>query len=187
MSAPKVNVGRDCVWRGCCLALALLVAGCSGGNMDDLQKEIADIKANSKGKVPPLPEFTPVESFTYTANDLGDPFVSWDVKAAKAQEMQRKVSAGGGLQPNFSRRKEPLESYPIDTLVMQGTMGRDKETAALIKSPDGLVSKVFKGNYLGQNHGRVTAIFADRVEITEIIPDGLGGWLPRQASLALAK
>lgn len=173
--------------RCCCVVLVVALAGCSGGNMDDLQKDIADIKASSKGKVPPLPEFTPVENFAYSANELGDPFVSWEIKAAKAQETQRRASTGGGLQPNFERRREPLESFPLDALSMVGTLRREKESAALIKSPDGLVSRVVKGNHLGQNHGRVTAIHPDRIEITEIIPDGLGGWLPRQASLAIAE
>lgn len=173
--------------RCCCVALVVVLAGCSGGNMDDLQKEIADIKASSKGKVPPLPEFTPVESFAYSANQLGDPFVSWEVKAAKAVEQQRKATQGGGLQPDFDRRHEPLESFPLDALKMKGTLGRNKEVAALIASPDGLVTKVVKGNYLGQNHGRVVAIYPDKVEITEIVPDGLGGWLPRQASLVIAQ
>ncbi len=173
--------------RGCCVGLALVLAGCSGGNMDDLHKDIADIKANSRGKVPPLPEFTPVENFTYAAAELGDPFVSWEVKAAKEQEFQRRATTGGGLQPSFERRREPLESYPLDALSMVGTLRRDKESAGLVRSPDGLVSRVVKGNYLGQNHGRVTAILPDRIEITEIVPDGLGGWLPRQASLAIAE
>jgi type IV pilus assembly protein PilP len=155
--------------------------------MDDLQKEIADIKASSRGRVPPLPEFTPVESFAYSANQLGDPFVTWEVKAAKAVEQQRKASQGGGLQPDFDRRREPLESFPLDALSMVGTLRREKESAALIKSPDGLVSRVVKGNYLGQNHGRVTAVHPDKIEITEIVPDGLGGWLPRQASLVIAE
>jgi len=178
----------DRLLRWCYVALAIVVlTGCSGGKMDDLQKEIADIKASSKGKVPPLPEFTPVESFAYSANNLGDPFVAWEVKAAKAVEMQRKTGQGGGLQPNFDRRRESLEAFPLDALIMQGTLRREKEYAALIKSPDGLVSRVVKGNYLGQNHGRVVAIYPDRVEITEIVPDGMGGWLPRQASLAIAE
>ncbi len=172
---------------GCCMVLVLVLSGCSGGNMDDLQKDIVDIKANSKGKVPPLPEFTSVKSFAYSADELGDPFVGWDEKAAKAREAQRQSTTGGGLQPSFERRKEPLEEYPLDALSMVGTLQRDKESAALIRSPEGLVSRVVKGNYLGQNHGRVTAILPDRVEITEIVPDGLGGWLPRQASLAIAE
>lgn len=186
MSATSIDNGGSLL-RCCCVALALLLSGCSGGNMDDLQKDIADIKANSRGKVPPLPEFTPVQSFAYSANELGDPFVNWEAKAAKAQELQRKTATGGGLQPEFERRREPLESFPLDALNMVGTLRREKESAALVRSPDGLVSRVVKGNYLGQNHGRVTAIHPDRVEITEIIPDGLGGWLPRQASLAIAE
>ena len=183
----RLTSDNGALLRGCCMVLVVMLAGCSGGNMEDLQKDIADIKLNSKGKVPPLPEFTPVESFTYSAGELGDPFVSWEVKAAKALESQRRAATGGGLQPNFDRSREPLESFPLDALSMVGTLRRDKENAALVKSPEGLVSRVVKGNYLGQNHGRVTVIFPDRIEITEIVPDGLGGWLPRQASLAIAE
>ena len=70
---------------------------------------------------------------------------------------------------------------------MVGTMTREGDQVALIKSPDGLISRVNVGNYLGQNHGKVVAIKEDRVELVEIVPDGLGGWLERPASLALVE
>jgi type IV pilus assembly protein PilP len=41
------------------------------------------------------------------------------------------------------------------------------------------------GNYVGQNDGRITGVFEDRIEIVELVPDGAGGWLERQAKVAL--
>jgi type IV pilus assembly protein PilP len=42
------------------------------------------------------------------------------------------------------------------------------------------------GNYLGQNDGKVTEITGARINLVEIIPDGLGGYVERPASLALS-
>ena len=45
--------------------------------------------------------------------------------------------------------------------------------------------KVQRGNYLGQNDGKVTDISGGKISLVEIIPDGLGGYIERPASLAL--
>jgi type IV pilus assembly protein PilP len=42
------------------------------------------------------------------------------------------------------------------------------------------------GNFIGQNDGKITDITGGKISITEIIPDGLGGYIERPASLALA-
>ena len=46
--------------------------------------------------------------------------------------------------------------------------------------------KVQPGNYLGQNDGKVTDITTGKISLVEIVPDGLGGYIERPASLALA-
>ncbi|MCG7971956.1 MAG: pilus assembly protein PilP [Candidatus Thiodiazotropha taylori] len=40
---------------------------------------------------------------------------------------------------------------------------------------------------MGQNHGRIMLITEDRIELNEIVQDGSGGYIERQASLALAE
>ena len=55
----------------------------------------------------------------------------------------------------------------------------------LVKTRDGLVQRVLPGNYLGQNEGRITQIDASRIDISEIVPDGLGGFMERNAALPL--
>ena len=69
---------------------------------------------------------------------------------------------------------------------MVGTLSQKNGVWAIIKAPDGLVYRVKRNNYLGQNYGRITKISEDKVELTEIVPDGLGGWQERSASLVLA-
>ena len=160
----------------------LLLTGCSSTEMVDLREEVDQIKASRKGRVEPLPEFTPPTGYTYAAANFDDPFVSWQDRLAAQAEQARPNS---GLQPDLRRRREPLESYPLDTLRMVGTMEREQEHSALVKSPDGVVSRIQTGNFLGQNHGRVISIREDRIELIEIVPDGDSGWIERPASLAL--
>ena len=38
---------------------------------------------------------------------------------------------------------------------------------------------------MGQNHGKVGSITTDEVHLSEFIADGVGGWLVREASIAL--
>jgi len=173
--------------RFCVIAVILLFQlGCTGGDKEDLQAYIDEIKATSKGHVQPLPEFEPVESFAYAATDLADPFMSWETRAAIAAKEEQNANSKG-LQPDLGRRREPLEAFPLDTLRMVGTMERQGKSSALVKSPDGLVSRIVVGNHLGQNYGQVVAIYQDKIGLVEIVPDGLGSWIQREAFLALAE
>ena len=62
---------------------------------------------------------------------------------------------------------------------------RDSATAALVLAPDKVTYRVRPGAYLGQSDGRVTAVYEDRIELVELVPDGAGGWLERPATMAL--
>jgi type IV pilus assembly protein PilP len=70
---------------------------------------------------------------------------------------------------------------------MVGTLEQIGATWGLVKTKEGTVHKVKRGNYMGQNHGRIMLISEDRIELTEIVQDGSGGYIERQASLALAE
>jgi type IV pilus assembly protein PilP len=73
----------------------------------------------------------------------------------------------------------------LDTLIMVGTFNKESSEWALIQDPDGVVHRVSVGNYMGQNHGKVSSITNDEVQLSEFIADGVGGWLVREASIAL--
>ena len=166
------------------VALAgLIIAGCSGDNLSDLRSFVQQEKAKPGGHVEPIPEVKPFESFTYKVNGLKSPFQPWGLNASAAKSSG---ASSGGLHPDTSRRREALEAFPLDTLRMVGTVSQKNGVWAIITAPDGLVYRVKRNNYLGQNYGRITKITEDKVELVEIVPDGLGGWLKRNASLVLA-
>ncbi|MBI3773195.1 MAG: pilus assembly protein PilP [Gammaproteobacteria bacterium] len=187
MSAHHHNRSRS--WRtSLVLSLAtLLLAACSSGEFADLQGYIADVKAKNKGRIEPMPEFSPPANFAYAAMNLDDPFVTWDTKLSQENNGANKKYTGTGPHPDFERRREPMESFPLDTLHMVGTMRRGKQLFALVQTPDGLVSRVVPGNYLGQNHGRILNVNEEKIELVEIVPDGLGGWLERPATMSIVE
>ena len=160
----------------CAVAVAgCVTAGCSGGQ-SDLQKWIADTKKKPGGRIQPLPEVKPYESFVYSASNLRSPFQPASPALANGQ---------AGLRPSQRRNREFLEGFSLDTLRMVGTFKVGNSFYGLVQSKDGLVHKVQPGNYLGQNDGKVTDISGSKISLVEIIPDGLGGYIERPASLAL--
>jgi type IV pilus assembly protein PilP len=158
------------------VALAgLVAAGCSGGQ-SDLQKWIADTKKKPGGRIQGLPEVKPYETYVYSAGKLRSPF----------QPLGSAASGPNPLRPSSRRNREFLEGFSLDTLKMVGTFKVGSSFYGLVQSKDGLVHKVQPGNYLGQNDGKVTEISGGKISLVEIVPDGLGGYIERPASLALS-
>jgi type IV pilus assembly protein PilP len=154
--------------------LCTLLAGCSPSTKE-LEAWVQEVKARPAPPLDPLPVMKQFETFEYAAQGLRDPF------SAPVPDRE----AGNGKGPDPNRRKEALEAYPLDSLTMVGTIGSGSGLVALLMAPDRVTYRVSPGNYVGQNDGRITGVFPDRIEIVELVPDGAGGWLERQAKVAL--
>jgi len=160
------------------LAIVLIVtglSGCGGGDMDDLRRFVTETGKDTQGKIDPLPEVKVYQPFSYAAFDLPDPF------------KPRKLSSGGGggMQPDLSRPKEPLEAFSLETLKMVGVLSQKGVIQAVIKTPDNAIYHVKKGNYIGQNFGLVTQIGDSEVSLREIVQDSAGDWSERTSTLNL--
>lgn len=158
--------------------IAFSLAACAGDN-DDLDQYINRIKAKPGGRIDPLPEITPYEVFTYVADAEGlrSPFVPDTVQAL--------AGPGSGPRPNRDRSPEFLESFPLDTLRMVGTLDIDQQTYGLVQTADGLIHRVIPGNYMGQNDGQIVDITESEISLKEIISDGIGGYVERDAAIGL--
>ena len=163
------------------LALCALGLAACGGNMDDLDEYINEVKARPGGRIEPLPEITAYQVFTYVADAEGirSPFIP-DTPQAKTG------GAGGGVGPDADRIREFLEGFPLDTLRMVGTLHIGETMYGLVQTSDGLIHRVIPGNFLGQNDGRITVITESEVELVEIISDGIGGYIERDAAVSLS-
>ena len=165
------------------VGLALLAAGCAQ-DMDDLEQYALEVKSRTSKNIEPIPQPKPYEPFVYEPGDRRDPFLpilqSRDAALAAA-------GGAGSIRPDLNRPKEPLEEFPLDALRMVGTITMQQRAFALIRAPDAVVHRVSVGDHLGQNYGKITGISETEVVLIEIIPDGLGGYIQRPASVALTQ
>lgn len=158
-----------------------LLAGCGGQSHQDLRNWMGEQGKGVRGKLDPLPQIKPYEPFAYADFDLPDPFKPRKIEPVKGTEATSK------LAPDLNRRKEPLEAYPLENLRMVGTLQQNKQTYALVKSPDNNLFRVKSGNYLGQNFGLITTISESTIKLKEIVQDSGGDWTERVSTLTLAE
>jgi type IV pilus assembly protein PilP len=156
---------------------AAVLSGCSFG-MRDLQDWVATEKAKKGPPLNLLPPIKTFESFPYQAKDLRDPF-----SAPVTDESES--AAANGPQPDRNRPREPLESYPLDTLDMVGTIGSGAGMIALIKDPTGAITRVRAGNYIGQSFGRIIKVNESNIELVELVQHGTSSWIEHPASIEL--
>jgi type IV pilus assembly protein PilP len=159
-----------------CVCACLALAACGGSGHQDLDAWMNEQGKTAKGKLDPLPQIKPYDPFNYNAFDLPDPFKPRKIEPSKG---------GGKLAPDFTRRKEPLESFPLESLVMVGTLAKGKTTYALVATPERDVFQVRAGNYMGQNYGVITEIGDSELKLKELLQDGAGDWTERSSSLQL--
>ena len=165
------------------LGLALFITGilsltaCSGGRYGDLEAFFEDVRSQPKGRIEPLPEVIPYETFAYRDKELRDPFVQY------VEELVTYTDSN--LRPDMNRKREPLEQYPLDTLEFVGHLEKSGVRWGLVSAPDKSVYRVQVGNYVGKNYGKIISITETSIKLVEIIPSGAGSWVDREASLAL--
>lgn len=162
------------------LVASLLLAACSS-DIDELRQWMDQQRKDVKPTVTPL---LPPKKFLpqpYEASAGADPFSAQKLSVAIKQEAAQPSSL---LTAEINRRKEPLEAYPLDNMVMVGSLTREGKRYALVRV-DNLLYQVKAGDYLGQNFGRVTKISETEVTLREVVQDAAGEWIERTSTLQL--
>jgi type IV pilus assembly protein PilP len=158
--------------------MCLVLVACTGGDNQDLRQWMSEAGKDIKGKIPPLPEVKPYEPVAYDAGNLLDPF-----KPAKIGPEQKK-NAGGGVQPDMDRPREPLEAYPLESLKYVGVMTKKNVSYAIVQV-DSALYQVRVGNYMGQNFGVITKVAESEVTLKELTQDSAGDWVEKTSALLL--
>ena len=161
-------------------AFAILLSACGSQQHSDLDAYIEDVKQKTKGRIEPLPEVKTYESEVYDATELRDPFTPYE------EEPSEELSVPGPV-PDTNRKREALEAFPLDSLSFVGHLERDGTLWGLVQAPDDSIYRVSVGNHLGKNYGEILNISESKILLKEIIPNGSGGWVEREASLALTE
>ena len=169
-------------WYGIALALAAgLTAGCTGGN-SDLENYIAEVKTRPGSGIEPIPTFEPHEPYIYPGHSRS-PFDSSVISEPELAE----AGTPGDAELDPDRPREFLESFPLDSLRMVGSLEQNGVRYALVRTPDRGVQRVTAGNWLGQNHGQIVDITPTRIKLVETVPDAFGGYVERENSIALSE
>ena len=169
--------------------LSMLASGCMVWVEDktDLERFVSKERARPAGRIEPLPEYKPYESFVYEGASLREPFVALQPMQAVGTLAEEKPEEKNALKPDSGRAKGYLEEFSLDDLVMVGTISRrGKNTLwALVRDTERAVHRVSVGDYMGLDHGQIVAIDERKIELVEIVSNGRGGWMKRPRVVAL--
>jgi type IV pilus assembly protein PilP len=155
--------------------MLLGLSACSN-DLKELEQKVVEIRSKPGIRVQPLPEIKPYEAFKYEASTERSPFLSYVAAQSMVATTQR---------PDVKRKREFLEQFPLDTLTMVGTLEINGKNYGLVQDNTGLIHRVLVGNFIGQADGKITSITGNKISVTEILADGLGGYIERPATLTL--
>lgn len=171
---------RTVLYR-CILTVSMVVGLSACGNEEtvDLHTYVNEVKARQKGRIPPLPKPQEFKIFTYNDSGLRNPF-------EPTVEIQA-LDTNNGLKPDMSRDRDVLEQYALGSLKMMGSLEKNGKRWALIRASDGTLFRTTVGRHLGKNNGQILKITETQIDLKEIVPDGLGGWIERTSTLAVSE
>ncbi|MBA5606030.1 pilus assembly protein PilP [Duganella sp. FT3S] len=162
------------------LGVTVALAGCGNSDEQEVRQWMKEVDAQARVAVPPLTPPKTFIPFAYASNDAIDPFNPNKLLV----ELAKAANRGGGVRPDMERRKELLESFPLDTVKMVGTLQKGGVIYALLQI-DRSVYQVKPGQHVGQNFGLITSVTEGAVNIKEIVQDATGDWVERMSKLEL--
>lgn len=169
--------------------LATLVSGltgCGASGQEELQQWMTDQRNLTKPSVTSLTAPSKFSPETYGQEGLIEPFSIQKLTQALKRDSNKSTANAALIEPELNRRKEPLEASPLDAIFMVGTLIKAGRPVALVRV-DNLIYQVKRGNYLGQNYGRITKVTETSVTLREIVQDAAGEWIERAATLELSE
>jgi type IV pilus assembly protein PilP len=163
------------------VAAALLLAGCGDSDVKEVRDWMEQVRQETRPAVKPLSEPKDFIPYAYNAKDAVEPFSQDKLLSQLARAAE---TAQDPNKPDLQRPKEVLETFPLDTMHMVGTLQKAGANYALLQI-DRAVYQVRVGQRIGQNFGIVTRVGDDAINIREVVQDAAGEWVERMAKLEL--
>ncbi len=177
------GLNRLPAWLGIFL-VPLFLAACGASSQDELRQWMAEQRNQTKAAPEPISEPKKFVPQLYSQGGAIDPFSIQRLAQSIKHDSSRVADNAALLAPELARRKEALESFPLDSVAMVGSLVREGKPVALLRV-DNLLYQVREGNYLGQNYGRITKITETELAVREIAQDASGEWVERPVKLQL--
>ncbi len=163
-----------------CVILLVGLAAC-GSDKNELIAWMTEVRNSTPPIKESIPEPKRFEPFRYENLAQVEPFSTRKLQAAFDKLQSRSKN---GVTPDINRRRESLESYPLEQIKMVGHLSDRKSNFALLQV-ESLVYQAKVGNYAGQNFGVITKVSESEVKLKELVQDASGEWVERETALRL--
>lgn len=167
-----------------CFFSVLMLTGCWGEEHGDIKEWLDIQKTVVQPRVQPLKEPLVFSPQAYAAEGGMDPFNMLKLTQVLSRDSAQNTSNMTLLFAEQNRRKEELESFPLDSMTMVGSLRKNGKDTALLRV-NNLIYQVSVGNYLGQNYGRVNQIEEHSIKLREVVQDASGDWVEKMTTLDL--
>ena len=166
------------------LSSAMVLGGCGQSDTEEIQQWMTEVQRTTKVSIEPISRPKQFSPHMYEGNGVVEPFHPDKLEIAFAKAKSSSAQDNGVKAPDMERRRELLESYPLDTIKMVGALNK-KGLVFAVLAIDGNVHHAKIGNYIGMNFGMITHIAENAVQIKEVVQDASGEWVERDAKLEL--
>ncbi|MBA4256251.1 MAG: pilus assembly protein PilP [Polaromonas sp.] len=169
-------------WVG--VAWVMGIAGCGSSADEELTQWMTDQRNSLTPVAQPVTEPKKFQPENYSSNDKLEPFSVQKLTMGMRSDASHAVMNTSLIGPELARRKEYLETFPLDTMSLVGSLLRDGQKVALVRV-DKMLYQVRAGAYLGQNFGKVLSVSEGELVLREIVQDTSGDWIERKVTLLL--
>lgn len=173
-----------CIQVATSILVLLGLTGCVGDSHEDLRSWVAQERKTAKPRITPLSEPKVFVPQPYAVADASSPFDRQKLTLVLRRDSQQNASNKALLEAEQNRRKQELESYPLDAITMVGSMQQNGGQTALVRVNQ-LIYQVKPGGYMGQNYGRIEKITENSIQLREIVQDPAGDWVEKSTLLEL--
>jgi type IV pilus assembly protein PilP len=169
-------------WVG--VAWVVGLSGCGSSADEELTQWMTDQRNSLTPVTQPVAEPKKFQPQTYSSNDKLEPFSVQKLTMGMRSDASHAIMNTSLIAPELARRKEYLETFPLDTMSLVGSLIRDGQKVALVRV-DKMLYQVRGGAYLGQNFGKVLSVSEGELVLREIVQDSSGDWIERKVTLLL--
>ena len=166
-----------------CAMAGVLMLSVFGGCTSDTDELIQWMEQQHNEVKPNVPPVYPPKKF--------DPQAYEGTNGVEPFGQQKLIPAGGGQTSASAamlkaRAHDPqeLESFPLDSMNMVGTLLQGNHIVALLLVENRLHT-VKVGDWIGQNSGHITKITEKEITVNEIVQDAVGETIERNSTLQL--
>ncbi|WP_110714709.1 pilus assembly protein PilP [Salinicola acroporae] len=156
-----------------------LLTGCQDADLGALEAQLDALRHKPEGQIAALPQMPQYATADYDQSQRRSPFV--------AEHDEQVEPVDRAPLPDADRPRQPLEAFELDSLTLVGTLMVGNTPSGLVAAPDGRVHRLFEGDYLGRDYGRVVDVESRALALVETVRDPQGDWTECRQRLAMAQ